>query len=76
MVIGFRHDLDTFIGIVADAYIDPHRPTHARMCMHPQLFEDMRLGKLKENEATLRLKMDMTSANFNMYDQVRHLLSQ
>jgi glutamyl/glutaminyl-tRNA synthetase len=35
-----------------------------------QLFEDMRLGKFKANEATLRLKMDMTSANFNMYDQV------
>ncbi len=31
----------------------------------------MRLGKFKANEATLRLKMDMTSANFNMYDQVR-----
>ena len=32
----------------------------------------MRQGKFKENEATLRLKMDMTSANFNMYDQVRY----
>lgn len=35
-----------------------------------QLFEDMRRGKFEENTATLRLKMDMTSANFNMYDQV------
>lgn len=36
----------------------------------------MRLGKLKENEATLRLKMDMTSANFNMYDQVRRSVAR
>jgi len=38
----------------------------------PQLFDDMRLGKIKENTATLRLKMDMTSPNFNMYDQVAY----
>lgn len=38
----------------------------------PQLFDDMRLGKFKENTATLRLKMDMSSANFNMYDQVAY----
>lgn len=32
----------------------------------------MRLGKFKENEATLRMKMDMSSPNFNMYDQVAY----
>jgi glutamyl/glutaminyl-tRNA synthetase len=35
-----------------------------------QAFEDMRKGKFDESAATLRLKMDMTSANFNMWDQV------
>lgn len=34
------------------------------------LFEKMRVGRLEEGEATLRLKMDMTSPNPNMWDQV------
>jgi hypothetical protein len=37
----------------------------------PQLFEDMRNGKVEANAATLRLKMDMASPNPNMWDQVR-----
>lgn len=36
-----------------------------------QLFEDMRNGKFEANAATLRLKMDMSSPNPNMWDQVR-----
>lgn len=38
-------------------------------------FENMRKGKYAANEATLRLKMDMTSPNPNMWDQVRDLLT-
>ncbi|CAM9224184.1 unnamed protein product [Choristocarpus tenellus] len=36
------------------------------------LFEDMRVGKMEENQCTLRLKMDMTSPNPNMWDQVAY----
>jgi glutamyl/glutaminyl-tRNA synthetase len=35
----------------------------------------MRKGKFEENAATLRLKMDMTSTNFNMWDQVHRSIS-
>lgn len=34
------------------------------------LFEKMRTARLDEGEATLRLKMDMSSPNPNMWDQV------
>lgn len=37
-----------------------------------KLFEDMRKGKMKEGECTLRLKMDMTSPNPNMWDTVAY----
>jgi glutamyl/glutaminyl-tRNA synthetase len=33
-------------------------------------FENMRNGKYRANEATLRMKMDMLSPNPNMWDQV------
>lgn len=33
-----------------------------------QLFEDMREGKVKEGEKTLRVKIDMSSSNLNMRD--------
>lgn len=36
------------------------------------LFEKMRTGQLDEGSATLRLKMDMTSPNPNMWDQVAY----
>jgi tRNA synthetases class I (E and Q), catalytic domain len=32
----------------------------------------MRRGKIEENKATLRLKMDMTSPNPNMWDQIAY----
>eukprot|EP00624_Nannochloropsis_granulata_P002014 evm.model.NODE_19488_length_45021_cov_26.593590.7 len=52
---------------------DPNSPWRDRPVEESlKLFDDMRLGKFKENTATLRLKMDMTSANFNMYDQVAY----
>ena len=35
-------------------------------------FENMRKGKYDASEATLRLKMDMTSSNPNMWDQVAY----
>jgi len=37
-----------------------------------RLFEDMRKGKFTESGATLRMKMDMTSPNPNMWDQVAY----
>lgn len=52
---------------------DPNSPWRDRPVEESlKLFDDMRLGKFKENTATLRLKMDMSSANFNMYDQVAY----
>ncbi|CAM9553486.1 unnamed protein product [Pylaiella littoralis] len=36
------------------------------------IFEKMRTGQLDEGSATLRLKMDMTSPNPNMWDQVAY----
>jgi glutaminyl-tRNA synthetase len=35
-------------------------------------FENMRLGKYEASAATLRMKMDMTSPNPNMWDQVAY----
>lgn len=37
-----------------------------------KLFEDMRAGKFKEGEATLRMKMDLSSPNPCMWDQVAY----
>ena len=37
-----------------------------------RLFEDMRKGKFDSNQATLRMKMDMSSPNPNMWDQVAY----
>ncbi len=37
-----------------------------------ELFEKMKLGLFQEGQYTLRLKMDMTSANPNMYDLVAY----
>eukprot|EP00301_Raphidiophrys_heterophryoidea_P019991 c4796_g1_i1.p1 GENE.c4796_g1_i1~~c4796_g1_i1.p1 ORF type:complete len:693 (+),score=183.51 c4796_g1_i1:88-2079(+) len=37
-----------------------------------KLFEDMKKGKYEEGGASLRMKMDMESENFNMYDQVAY----
>jgi glutaminyl-tRNA synthetase len=36
-------------------------------------FENMKKGKYAASTATLRMKMDMTSPNPNMWDQVRSL---
>ena len=37
-----------------------------------KLFEDMRKGKMSEGECCLRMKMDMSSSNMNMFDQVAY----
>jgi glutaminyl-tRNA synthetase len=37
-----------------------------------RLFEDMRKGKYDEGVACLRMKMDMSSSNMNMFDQVAY----
>ncbi|KAM7271466.1 hypothetical protein ACFE04_030680 [Oxalis oulophora] len=37
-----------------------------------KLFEDMRIGKIEEGKATLRMKQDMQSDNFNMYDLIAY----
>ncbi len=37
-----------------------------------RLFEDMRKGKCDEGECCLRMKMDMSSSNMNMFDQVAY----
>ncbi|GAB2251374.1 hypothetical protein Droror1_Dr00017624 [Drosera rotundifolia] len=37
-----------------------------------KLFEDMRRGCIGEGEATLRMKQDMRSDNFNMYDLIAY----
>uniref|UniRef100_A0A7S0NAU1 glutamine--tRNA ligase n=1 Tax=Pyramimonas obovata TaxID=1411642 RepID=A0A7S0NAU1_9CHLO len=37
-----------------------------------RLFEEMRDGKWEEGKATLRMKMDMKNANFNMYDLIAY----
>ncbi|XP_024028308.1 glutamine--tRNA ligase isoform X1 [Morus notabilis] len=37
-----------------------------------KLFEDMRQGLIEEGKATLRMKQDMQSDNFNMYDLIAY----
>lgn len=37
-----------------------------------KLFEDMRRGLIEEGKATLRMKQDMQSDNFNMYDLIAY----
>ncbi|KAL5707078.1 glutamine--tRNA ligase [Ranunculus cassubicifolius] len=37
-----------------------------------ELFNDMRRGKIEEGKATLRMKQDMQSDNFNMYDLIAY----
>ncbi|KAI3949598.1 hypothetical protein MKW92_000963 [Papaver armeniacum] len=37
-----------------------------------KLFNDMRMGLIEENKATLRMKQDMQSDNFNMYDLIAY----
>ncbi|KAK4760622.1 hypothetical protein SAY87_005515 [Trapa incisa] len=37
-----------------------------------ELFEKMREGKMSEGEATLRMKQDMQSDNYNMYDLISY----
>lgn len=37
-----------------------------------KLFEDMRNGRIEEGKATLRMKQDMQSNNFNMYDLIAY----
>jgi glutaminyl-tRNA synthetase len=36
------------------------------------LFEDMRRGLVEEGKATLRMKQDMQSDNYNMYDLIAY----
>lgn len=52
---------------------DAHSPWRDRPVAESlQEFENMRRGKYAASEATLRLKMDMTSPNPNMWDQVAY----
>ncbi|XP_026407889.1 glutamine--tRNA ligase-like [Papaver somniferum] len=37
-----------------------------------ELFNDMKMGLIEENKATLRMKQDMQSDNFNMYDLIAY----
>ncbi len=37
-----------------------------------KLFEEMRTGMIEEGKATLRMKQDMQSDNFNMYDLIAY----
>ncbi|RZC57346.1 hypothetical protein C5167_004651 [Papaver somniferum] len=37
-----------------------------------KLFNDMRMGLIEENKATLRMKQNMHSDNFNMYDLIAY----
>ncbi|RZC70281.1 hypothetical protein C5167_034099, partial [Papaver somniferum] len=37
-----------------------------------KLFNDMKMGLIEENKATLRMKQDMQSDNFNMYDLIAY----
>ena len=37
-----------------------------------KLFDDMKKGLLEEGKATLRMKQDMQSDNFNMYDLIAY----
>jgi hypothetical protein len=47
-------------------YILQHRPIEESL----REFENMKNGKYGGSDATLRMKMDMTSPNPNMWDQV------
>ncbi|KHG03894.1 Glutamine--tRNA ligase [Gossypium arboreum] len=40
-----------------------------------KLFDDMKRGLIEEGKATLRMKQDMQSDNFNMYDLIAYLYS-
>jgi glutaminyl-tRNA synthetase len=48
----------------------PYRETSVEENL--KLFNDMKLGKFDEGVACLRMKMDMTSSNLNMFDQVAY----
>lgn len=37
-----------------------------------KLFDDMREGHIEEGKATLRMKQDMQSDNYNMYDLIAY----
>ena len=37
-----------------------------------KLFNDMKRGLIEEGKATLRMKQDMQSDNFNMYDLIAY----
>lgn len=37
-----------------------------------KLFDDMKRGMIEEGKATLRLKQDMQSDNYNMYDLIAY----
>ena len=37
-----------------------------------KLFDEMRRGMIEEGKATLRMKQDMQSDNFNMYDLIAY----
>ncbi|KAK4753818.1 hypothetical protein SAY87_001922 [Trapa incisa] len=41
-----------------------------------ELFEKMREGKMDEGEATLRMKQDMQSDNYNMYDLIAYRIKK
>lgn len=44
------------------------RPTEESL----KLFDDMKSGLIEEGKATLRMKQDMQSDNFNMYDLIAY----
>lgn len=50
--------------------LSPYRDTSPAENL--RLFEDMRKGKMREGECCLRMKMDMTSSNMNLFDQVAY----
>ena len=37
-----------------------------------KLFDEMKRGMIEEGKATLRMKQDMQSVNFNMYDLIAY----
>eukprot|EP00612_Vaucheria_litorea_P003277 CAMPEP_0171468966 /NCGR_PEP_ID=MMETSP0945-20130129/10963_1 /TAXON_ID=109269 /ORGANISM="Vaucheria litorea, Strain CCMP2940" /LENGTH=567 /DNA_ID=CAMNT_0011997939 /DNA_START=70 /DNA_END=1770 /DNA_ORIENTATION=+ len=52
---------------------DPNSPYRNRPIEESlSLFDDMKSGKFKENEATLRLKIDMNHPNPNMWDPIAY----
>ena len=62
----FSHLL--FSSILISSSVILHRPIEESL----REFERMRTGRYSGSAATLRMKMDMTSPNPNMWDQVRH----